>query len=160
MPRKKKTEDVKDLAPGAEPGMEDGALNDKLPVELRLEQELAELEKGNNDADIKERDKPVGAEGRSALVVKAPDSVSVPARKIVNFFETDFKHLDRDLSDPERDEWNAIYASYRSKSILTGTVIGVDENELPVRNSETNQIEMRKIYSLVIIGYRVKVLIP
>jgi ribosomal protein S1 len=39
-------------------------------------------------------------------------------------------------------------------------VIGVDENELPVRNPETKQIEMQTIYSLVIIGYRVKILIP
>jgi hypothetical protein len=101
-----------------------------------------------------------GAEDKAALSAKPSGSVPANTYKQTNFFETDFKRLDRDLSDPEREEWNEIYASFRSKSILTGTVIGVDENELPVRNPETRQIEMRTIYSLVIISYRVKILIP
>ena len=100
------------------------------------------------------------AQNTGALSIKTAGGVPANTYKPVNFFETDFKRLDRDLSDPEREEWNEIYASFRSKSILTGTVIGVDENELPVRNPETKQIEMRTIFSLVIIGYRVKILIP
>jgi ribosomal protein S1 len=118
----------------------------KLAVELRIEQELEENET---------------AEDRPALALKEPRG-GVPANtyKPTNFYEADFRRLDRNLSDPEREEWNEIYASFRSKSILTGTVIGVDENVLPLRNPETKQIEMQTIYSLVIIGYRVKILIP
>lgn len=76
-----------------------------------------------------------------------------------NFFQVDFRHLDRNLTDEARQEWNGIYASFRSQSILTGTVVGVDQNELPVRN-EDGKIETRVISSLVVIGYRVKILIP
>jgi len=77
----------------------------------------------------------------------------------VNFYQADFRHLDRDLTEQERQEWNDIYASFRSQSILTGTVAGVDQNELPVKD-KNGKVEMRVINSLVVIGYRVKVLIP
>jgi len=179
MPKKKVTEEAaQELNPAPAPEAEQQSLmpedetdtaienvtgkksgvDGKLPVELRLEQEIAALEEsekaslGSDSADTGTPD---------ALVPKAPSNVTAaPVRQIVNFYQTDFKRLDRDLSDPEREEWNAIYASFRSKSILTGTVIGVDENELPVKNSETGRTEMQTIYSLVIIGYRVKILIP
>lgn len=38
------------------------------------------------------------------------------------FFHLDFHKLDRNLSEEERREWNAIYASYRGGSPLSGTV--------------------------------------
>lgn len=76
-----------------------------------------------------------------------------------SFYQTNFNRLDRDLTDEERREWNEIYASFRSQSILTGVVAGVDQNELPVRG-ENGKTEMRVINSLVVISYRVKVLIP
>jgi len=76
-----------------------------------------------------------------------------------NFYQADFRHLDRGLTEQERQEWNDIYASFRSQSILTGTVVGVDQNELPVKD-KNGKVEMRVINSLVVIGYRVKVLIP
>lgn len=76
-----------------------------------------------------------------------------------NFYQADFRHLDRELTEPERQEWNSIYASFRSQSILSGTVVGVDQNELPVKNKD-GKVEMRVINSLVVIGYRVKILIP
>ena len=57
-------------------------------------------------------------------------------------------------------EWNSIYASFRSKSVLTGTVIGVDDNRFEVTNPQTGVPERRTVRSLVIIGYRIKVLIP
>jgi len=82
-----------------------------------------------------------------------------PAYSPVNFYQADFRHLDRNLTEPERQEWNSIYASFRSQSILTGTVAGVDQNELPVKNKD-GKVEMRVINSLVVIGYRVKILIP
>ncbi|MDR1706038.1 MAG: hypothetical protein LBS19_15330, partial [Clostridiales bacterium] len=63
------------------------------------------------------------------------------------------------LSDEEQQEWNDIYASFRSQSILTGTVAGVDQNRLPVRGKD-GTMETRLINSLVVIAYRVKVLIP
>ena len=77
-----------------------------------------------------------------------------------SFFQTDFRSLDRDLSPEQMQEWNSIYASYRSKSILTGTVVGVDDNRFEVTNPQTGRSERRTVRSLVIIGYRIKVLIP
>lgn len=68
--------------------------------------------------------------------------------------------LDRGLTERERQEWNDIYASYRSKSVLTGRIIGVDGQAFNVRNRETGQVERRTMYCAAIISYRVKVLIP
>ncbi len=77
-----------------------------------------------------------------------------------SFFQTNFRELDRDLSPEQMQEWNSIYASYRSKSVLTGTVVGVDDNRFEVTNPQTGLPERRTVRSLVIIGYRIKVLIP
>lgn len=49
---------------------------------------------------------------------------------------------------------------YRSKSILTGRIMGIDTHSFTVRNRETRQTERRKMLCAVIINYRVKVLIP
>lgn len=76
------------------------------------------------------------------------------------FYQLNVNELDKDLSDDELKEWNAIYASYRSKSLMRGEIIGVDTNKFKVRNPETGEEEIREIMSLVIIGYRVKILIP
>ena len=78
----------------------------------------------------------------------------------MNFNDLDMRDLDKDLSEEQRKEWNAIYASYRSGSLLTGKVIGMDTTTIQVRKSENGQKEKKTINCLVIIGYRVKVLIP
>lgn len=75
----------------------------------------------------------------------------------MDFNELNLSELDRDLTAEERDEWQSIYASYRSRSVLSGTVLGVDKynfahlsgNELP-----------RRVRCLIIIKYRVKIIIP
>ncbi len=69
----------------------------------------------------------------------------------MNFNSLNLGELDKDLSDEERREWNAIYASYRSGSLLTGMVRGMDT---------INVGGMQNINCLVVIDYRVKVLIP
>lgn len=68
--------------------------------------------------------------------------------------------LDRGLSEEQQQEWNNIYASYRSKSIITGTSVGVDQYSFDILNHETQELEKKKLNSLIIIDYRVKVLIP
>ena len=40
-----------------------------------------------------------------------------------SFYDLDFNALDRGLTAEERQEWNSIYASYRGRSALTGTII-------------------------------------
>lgn len=77
-----------------------------------------------------------------------------------HFRKLDLTELDKDLSEEQRKEWNAIYASYRSASILTGRVVGVDTTVLTLNNPKTGEPEQKEINCLVVIGYRVKVLIP
>ena len=43
----------------------------------------------------------------------------------MDFERLDLTELDKDLSEEQRKEWNAIYASYRSRSVLTGRVAGI-----------------------------------
>ena len=47
------------------------------------------------------------------------------------FNATAFAELDRNLSDEEREEWNAIYASFSSRSLLRNTVIGLETIPFP-----------------------------
>lgn len=61
------------------------------------------------------------------------------------FFHLDFHKLDRNLSEEERREWNAIYASYRGGSPLSGTVIGVDMFSLNVRSRRTGEVRKREL---------------
>ena len=72
----------------------------------------------------------------------------------------DFNALDRDLTAEERQEWNSIYASYRGRSALTGTIIGVDPLHISVRNKETGEMERKTMYCAIVVPYRVRVVIP
>lgn len=78
----------------------------------------------------------------------------------MDFKDLDLKELDKDLSEEQQKEWNAIYASYRAGSLLTGRVVGMDTTTIRVKNQKTNQYEKVTINCLVVISYRVKVLIP
>ena len=77
-----------------------------------------------------------------------------------SFYDMDYNAMDRDLSPEQQREWTAIYASYRSRTPLTGTVIGVDTHRLAVRNPETGAMETRELQCLVLMDFRVKVIIP
>lgn len=100
---------------------------------------------------------PAASEPKAAPPRRAAREQPAPR---LSFFQTNFRELDRDLSPEQMQEWNSIYASYRSKSVLTGTVVGVDDNRFEVTNPQTGLPERRTVRSLVIIGYRIKVLFP
>lgn len=78
----------------------------------------------------------------------------------MSFEELNMLELDKDLTDEQRKEWNAIYASYRSESVLTGRIMGIDIKRIPVKSKFLGKKEFKEIICLVIVGYRVKVLIP
>ena len=78
----------------------------------------------------------------------------------MRFEELNLIEMDKNLTEEQRKEWNAIYASYRSASVLTGKVMGIDINKIPVKDEKTGIVETKEIRSLVIVSYRVKVLIP
>jgi len=91
----------------------------------------------------------------------AEEGQKKPARqRKKTIYDLKLNSLDRDLTPEEQQEWLSIYASYRSKSILTGAVIGADENTFDVKNRASGETESKMLTSLIIIGYRVKVLIP
>lgn len=76
------------------------------------------------------------------------------------FFELKFNRLDRNLTPEERQEWNSIYASYRGRSALTGTIIGVDPFSVQVRNPQTGAMEKETMYCAIVVPYRVRIVIP
>ena len=109
----------------------------------------------------------VSEEDNSPLVAEAPPAAEqqVPAPKPEmsdreKFFHLDFHKLDRNLSEEERREWNAIYASYRGGSPLSGTVIGVDMFSLNVRSRRTGEVRKRELSCAIVVPYRVRILIP
>lgn len=71
------------------------------------------------------------------------------------FNATAFSELDRNLSDDEREEWNAIYASFSSRSLLRNTVIGLESIPFP-----TDDAPEQVLTCMVIMRHLVKVLIP
>jgi len=83
-------------------------------------------------------------------ISESPPKKTPKPKEKPSFFELDFRKLDKDLSPDEQKEWNAIYASYRAESVLTGRVSGVD----------TIKVGEENISCLIVFDYRVKVLIP
>lgn len=77
-----------------------------------------------------------------------------------DFFDLDFNDLDRDLTTEERQEWNAIYASYRGRSALSGTIIGVDRHAVNVRDPQSGALRQDEMYCVIVVPYRVRIVIP
>lgn len=78
----------------------------------------------------------------------------------MDFRSLDLTELDRNLTEEQQKEWNSIYASYRSGSLLTGIIAGTDLNTIRLPDEETGGYKYLAINCLVVINYRVKVLIP
>lgn len=76
------------------------------------------------------------------------------------FYELDFNEVDRGLTPEERQEWNSIYASYRSRSALSGRIIGVDPLAIRVLNRQTGDMEQEVMYCAVVVPYRMRIVIP
>lgn len=79
----------------------------------------------------------------------------------MDFKDLNLKELDKNLTEPERDEWQAVYASYRSGSVMYGNVVGVDMHEFRLRREEPEkEVETKTMRCLIVIPYRVKIIIP
>lgn len=78
----------------------------------------------------------------------------------MKFNELDLTKLDKDLTDAERDEWQAIYASYRGRSVISGEVAGVDLHEFNIVPKGETKFVRKTVRCLIIINYRVKIIIP
>lgn len=76
------------------------------------------------------------------------------------FYDLNFRELDRDLSPEEQQEWNAIYASYRGRSVMSGQIAGTNPRVFHIRDRRTGEIKTHNIFCAVVIPYRVPILIP
>ena len=108
------------------------------------------------DPVITEPVQPYGEDDIPAAEEKTESSE--PEKK--SFYDLDFRALDQDLSPEQRQEWNTIYASFRSRSVMRGTIIGVDPHSMTVRSAQTGQVETKRMYCAVIVPFRARILIP
>ena len=99
---------------------------------------------------------PYGEEEPSAA--EEESEPSEPEKK--SFYDLDFRALDQDLSPEQRQEWNTIYASFRGRSVMHGTIIGVNPHTMTVRSAQTGQLETKQMYCAVVVPFRVRILIP
>jgi len=76
------------------------------------------------------------------------------------FFGLNFRELDRGLLPEEQQEWNAIYASYRGRSVMSGQIAGIDPRVFRVRDRRTGEIRSHTIWCAVVIPFRIPILIP
>ena len=109
------------------------------------------------DAETKQAGEPAAAEGIKGKS-EQPSSAEENGRR--SFYELDFHALDRDLSPEQRQEWNSIYASYRGRSVLTGSIAGVDPHTVRVRDKRTGAMVRKTMYCATVILFRVRILIP
>lgn len=92
------------------------------------------------------------------LTASEPPSPELSDRQ--KFYALKFNELDRRLTPAERAEWNAIYASYRGRSALHGTVLGVNPMSAVVFDRQTRVQERQTKNCAVIVPYRIPIFIP
>lgn len=144
----------------------------KKTTEIPVDGELTELtqsediEVAGEQADdertgvgIPEPPKPAG-EAEAAEPVFAEEEPDAAKSDRQLFFELDFHELDRSLTPEEQQEWNSIYASYRGRSALSGTIIGVDRHSLEIRDASSGELVRKDMYCAVVVPYRVRIIIP
>ena len=69
------------------------------------------------------------------------------------------RELDKGLTSAESEEWNNIYDSYRSGSLISGKVIGVDFHSFDVK-AKKKDAPKKELACLIAINYMVKIIIP
>ena len=119
-------------------------------------EELPALEPQTEEPAATEPVHPYGED--EVLAEEGNSEPSEPEKK--SFYDLDFRALDQNLSPEQRQEWNTIYASFRSRSVMRGTIIGVDPHSMAVRSAQTGQIETKRMYCAVIVPFRARILIP
>lgn len=78
----------------------------------------------------------------------------------MEFKDLNLAEIDKDLTEGEKAEWQAIYASYRSGSIISGEVVGVDLHEFNLVPEGKKKAVRKSVRCLIIIKYRIKIIIP
>ena len=66
----------------------------------------------------------------------------------MDFNELDLTKLDKNLTEAERDEWQAIYASYRGRSLISGEVRVLICTNLTLSRRERKRLCRRRFAAL------------
>lgn len=140
------------------PDAEENLLSD-LPTSVPQASEADEAEWGFEEPVPEEA--AAEATENEYLAADNPEMPDAPEEKSERtlFYELDFNELDRGLSEDERKEWNSIYASFRGRSAITGTIIGVDLYARYLPRSEARMLENRRELCAVVVPYRIPILI-
>lgn len=165
-PKRKRAAPRKKAAPKEDdppPPLEDAA-----PAEEQEDQDQDEAEHIGQDSVTVVADPAAPSSGHApapliqppATPRAAPGKPGAPVVRRRALEGLDLREMDRYLSEEQRQEWNDIYASYRSKTVLSGHIMGVDRDEFKVKNRETGEEELQRMHTVIVIPYRVKVLIP
>ena len=128
----------------------------KEPIKRSLESRLT---RKRTAAPKSETDTKAEVEDEEAPPTDSPQAQTTEADRRA-FYGLDFNELDRELTPEQRQEWNSIYASYRGRSVMTGTIVGIDRHRLRVRDRETGEMTSHRLYCAVVIPFRVRILIP
>ena len=78
----------------------------------------------------------------------------------MEFKDLNLAEMDKNLTEPEKAEWQAIYASYRSGSVISSGVAGVDLHEFKIVPEGKKKAVPQTVRCLIVIKYRVKIIIP
>ena len=124
----------------------------KRPMKSRLTRKRATAPKSETDTKAAE-------EAEGVPPTDPPQAQSAEADRRA-FYGLDFNELDRELTPEQRQEWNSIYASYRGRSVMTGTIVGIDRHRLRVRDRKTGEMTSHRLYCAIVIPFRVRILIP
>lgn len=78
------------------------------------------------------------------------------------FFALDLREFDETLTSEEHAEWDNIYASFRSGSLMRGRIIGIEymprpDGSLKYEATDSEGLDMP---CMIVLPYRVKILIP
>ena len=76
------------------------------------------------------------------------------------FFALDLRELDESLTPEERVEWDNIYASFRSGSLMRGRIIGLEHMPRPEAASGSEAADSEDMPCMIVLPYRVKIMIP
>ena len=78
------------------------------------------------------------------------------------FFALDIKVLDEALTSAEQEEWDNIYASFRSGSLMRGRIIGMETMPQPEADFRLEEADRKggDMLCMIVLPYRVKILIP
>lgn len=147
-----------DLEQTADAAMEEGVITEDEPPEILAIEPLPDEEK--DAASITE--KPVTPERvPQGGVSFPPEKVLSPAeRQRREFYATDFWGVDKGLSPQQRQEWSAIYASYRGQSVLRGLVVGVDPMMMWAKDRRTGEHIELATFGVTISSCCARIIIP